>query len=568
MDNKYKHTEQGGINFVGVPIFFILFLGIFYCLAANFFPIVQDEAYYHAWGHRLAMGYFDHPPLVAWLSSFSQLFGSSFLQGRLGTVLLGVMSLWIMFRLYRLCCFPDKEQFYTACLLGGGNAAALICGFLTTPDAVILFAWALALHESAIAMLGSPKRWLTAGLAVGIGLLGKYTMLLIGPVFLCSLLLGCKRQLATKWPYLGGVVALLVFSPNLIWNHHNGWVTWKFQLKHGLAQHRSQLVSGRLPSAQRPVSGGAELELASYFDPLKDPGHEQEVPLFSQKPPKLGAFDKVLAAVKNLSKGGSPLKRLLEFLSGQLALWGVLAFVIVGSGLYHIKTRIKRTQGSIPEALKPLLVSAVFLPLGVFGLFSLNGKVEANWAAMYLVGAAPLLAHYLRPNLKACIVAVCGNLFLLIGVIAYTNYPFIKVNPGFDRILMETHGFDDLARLPELEGVSLFADSFQLVSMLRYHNPSLQVGQWPGITRASEYINNEAFWSLESVRGIKKQKGFMLLTTDNLPPMIPGFKPIEMKQISNCREGYLKVKSSWVDLDERACGALHRWFLLEYINAE
>ena len=29
-------------------------------------PLTEDEAYYRLWSARLQMGYFDHPPMIAW----------------------------------------------------------------------------------------------------------------------------------------------------------------------------------------------------------------------------------------------------------------------------------------------------------------------------------------------------------------------------------------------------------------------------------------------------------------------------------------------------------------------
>lgn len=568
MDHKVSQKKQEGIHSLKIPINLLLFFTLFYCSAAYLFPIVQDEAYYHNWSKELAFGYFDHPPAVAWLSSISRFFGPQFLHGRLGAVLLGSMSLWIMFRLYRLCCLPCKNRFHTACILGAGNAAAIICGFLSTPDAIIMFAWILALHEAATAMLGSPRRWLSAGAAVGLGLLGKYTMLLMGPVFLTALVIGNKRQLSTKWPYLGGFVALLVFSPNLIWNQQNDWLTWKFQLKHGLAQHRSHLVSGQLPSAQKPKPSGPEFELADLFSPLPMLA-SNKISLYSDSQVKLETIDKLLGKVKGLSKADSVSKRLSEFLSGQLALWGALLLVLIGTALFRLKSRAEPPNGPMPQSLRILMVSASLWPLIIFSLFSLNGKVEANWAAMYLLGAAPLLAHYLRPKLKLCIAGACANLLLVIGIITYTHNPFVKVNPGFDRILMETHGFRQLAKLPQLqEEGAFYADSFQLVSMLRYYNPALRVGQWPGITRTSEFVRNEAYWSPYNLSELKEKKEFYLLTSDAIPPKIPGFLPTDLNLVQDCREGYLKQRSSWLDLSGKPCGVLHQWYLVVYEKNE
>ncbi|MBC7531378.1 MAG: hypothetical protein H7318_07355, partial [Oligoflexus sp.] len=45
---------------------------------------IQDEAYYFYWARFLDWGYFDHPPLVAWISSLTQVWPASVLAARAG----------------------------------------------------------------------------------------------------------------------------------------------------------------------------------------------------------------------------------------------------------------------------------------------------------------------------------------------------------------------------------------------------------------------------------------------------------------------------------------------------
>src|SRR5512142_2748554 len=46
-----------------------------------------DEAYYWLWSTDLAAGYFDHPPLIAWLIRLTTLFSNQELWVRLGGIL-------------------------------------------------------------------------------------------------------------------------------------------------------------------------------------------------------------------------------------------------------------------------------------------------------------------------------------------------------------------------------------------------------------------------------------------------------------------------------------------------
>src|SRR5438477_11829765 len=64
-----------GISGPGLAVAVALVFRVGY---AWFRPLLPDEAYYWDWSRRLAAGYFDHPPGIAWLIRASTtLFGTS-----------------------------------------------------------------------------------------------------------------------------------------------------------------------------------------------------------------------------------------------------------------------------------------------------------------------------------------------------------------------------------------------------------------------------------------------------------------------------------------------------------
>lgn len=70
---------------------------------------------------------------------------------------------------------------------------------------------------------GNQKLWIWFGLLAGIGLENKHSMLIWGVAITAGLLLTPQRQFfRTPWIWLAGLVAFLIFLPNLIWNfqHH------------------------------------------------------------------------------------------------------------------------------------------------------------------------------------------------------------------------------------------------------------------------------------------------------------------------------------------------------------
>ncbi|MBU1927899.1 dolichyl-phosphate-mannose--protein mannosyltransferase, partial [bacterium] len=56
----YKNPKQSAY-------FIILLLAFFSTLYNSFVPLHGDEAYYWMWSHHLQSGYYDHPPMIAYL---------------------------------------------------------------------------------------------------------------------------------------------------------------------------------------------------------------------------------------------------------------------------------------------------------------------------------------------------------------------------------------------------------------------------------------------------------------------------------------------------------------------
>jgi 4-amino-4-deoxy-L-arabinose transferase-like glycosyltransferase len=127
-----------------------------------------------------------------------------------------------------------------------------------TPDAPSIPAAAAFLFCLAkLRQTGNGRWWLAAGIAAGFGLLAKYTALFLGVEALAWLLLDrdARRWLLTAWPYLGGVLAALIFAPNLLWNADHGWMTFAFQF--------GRIGAGHLTARYLVEFIGAQLGLAS-----------------------------------------------------------------------------------------------------------------------------------------------------------------------------------------------------------------------------------------------------------------------------------------------------------------
>jgi hypothetical protein len=83
-----------------------------------------------------------------------------------------------------------------------------------------------------------PRLWLAFGLVAGLGLLTKETILFWGFALIVGLGLSRQRHLLfTRWTLFGGLIAVALVLPFLIWNAANGWAS--FQYWAGYSQNHS-----------------------------------------------------------------------------------------------------------------------------------------------------------------------------------------------------------------------------------------------------------------------------------------------------------------------------------------
>mgnify|MGYP001573086557 CR=1 FL=1 len=217
-------------------ILLLFFTTAFRLIYINFIELVPDEAYYWDLSRRLQLSYYDHPPMLMYLISlFTGILGNTEFVVRLPSVIIGSVMTILMFILGKEL-FDGRVGFYAAIAT---NMALIysVGGILATVDTPFALFWLLALYFGVRALkTGEGKWWYLTGIALGLGMLSKYIMVLFVPSFLIFLILSKDHRhwLIRKEPYIAGVLSLLIFSPVIIWNAQNDWASFMFQLSHGL----------------------------------------------------------------------------------------------------------------------------------------------------------------------------------------------------------------------------------------------------------------------------------------------------------------------------------------------
>ncbi len=196
-----------------------------------------DEAYYGVYAFHPGWGYFDHPPLVAvtagvgmWLTDLVHPFTL-----RLGALVLFLGTALVLYQLVREM-FDETAARWSVVALHVTPYFLFGMGAFVIPDNALGLFWMLTLYFIWRVHRDDQPRWfLAAGAATGMALLAKYHgVLLIGGIgFLLLFYRQWRRYLATPYPYLGLLFALLIFSPNIWWNAQHDWISYRYQFGKG-----------------------------------------------------------------------------------------------------------------------------------------------------------------------------------------------------------------------------------------------------------------------------------------------------------------------------------------------
>lgn len=201
----------------------LLFLGLV--------DLTPQESYYWNYAQHLDIGYLDHPPLVAWLIHVGTgVFGDDEFGVRifawLGWFVTALFSFGLANRLF------GKSAAFVSLLLVAALPFYFATGILMTPDAPLTACWAGTLYFFERALYGARRQaWWGVGICIGLGLISKYTIALLVPAVLLFMLLDRKSAvwLRRPEPYLAALLALVLFSPVVIWNLDNGLASFAFQ---------------------------------------------------------------------------------------------------------------------------------------------------------------------------------------------------------------------------------------------------------------------------------------------------------------------------------------------------
>lgn len=190
----------------------------------------RDELYYIACSDHLAFGYVDQPPLsLAILKISRMILGDSLHAIRFLPALAGAAVVLLTALMARRLGGGTFAQSFAALIAVAAHGLIGHGKFFSMNPFDALF-WAAACYVIVI-ILGEerPRLWILFGVIAGLGLQNKYSMGFLCIGLTAGLLLTSQRkQLATKWFWLGVLVAALIFLPHILWQISNGFPSLEF----------------------------------------------------------------------------------------------------------------------------------------------------------------------------------------------------------------------------------------------------------------------------------------------------------------------------------------------------
>ncbi len=204
-------------------IFTLVIAGLFILnlLQAGFTELLDDEAYYWLYSQHPDWGYYDHPPMVAWMIKAGCTVFNNIIGIRILPVIFVTGCIYIMYKLQK----PVKPLLLLIILLSTGliHYGAIFA----VPDLPLVFFTACFLWLYAGFL--KKETWLNTlllGVCMAALLYSKYHGVLL--IFFC--IMANPKLLLNKKFWIACVFGAILFFPHLYWQYENGFPSLQYHL--------------------------------------------------------------------------------------------------------------------------------------------------------------------------------------------------------------------------------------------------------------------------------------------------------------------------------------------------
>jgi len=213
------------------------------CIAAAHLPLSGDEAYYWEWSRRPAWGYYDHPPMVAWIIALFTLGHKSALLVRLPFVLCGLGAA-IALHAFVARATGDQTSAATAALLLTLAPFSIIAFTVASPDGPFLFFWSVTLYFALRACdPAAPFMRVPLSLSVAAAVLSRLLGVLLAVAIVFTVAAASRRS-TWRFAVIAAVIFGAVVAPYVLWDASHGWSALRFAAfgRHDATFHGGNLL--------------------------------------------------------------------------------------------------------------------------------------------------------------------------------------------------------------------------------------------------------------------------------------------------------------------------------------
>ncbi len=218
--------------------FIIIKIILQYILIHPAYDLQRDEYLHLDLGNHLAWGYISVPPVTAWIAFIINSLGGGVFWVKFFPALFGCLTLVVLWKIVDTL----RGSWFAYILMGTAFllSPVLRLNILFQPNTLDVFSYTLVYYTLIKYFNTLSNKWIYAtAIAAAIGFLCKYNIVFLVAALAPALLITRDRRIFTnKHLYIAAALALVLVTPNLLWQYNNGFPT----IKQLAELQRTQLV--------------------------------------------------------------------------------------------------------------------------------------------------------------------------------------------------------------------------------------------------------------------------------------------------------------------------------------
>ncbi|KTD10919.1 glycosyl transferase [Legionella gratiana] len=220
---------------ISTPRSIYLCLFLYFALMLGIAPInilSFDTYYYWDWSRHLALSYYDGSPMIAYfIKCATLLFGDNLFALNFVGIIVTVICCGVIYKTARFF-LPYEASWIAALSWLFSPLVTMDILKQTTYDTPLTLFWALTLYYTVKwIQTNQIKELYFIGISAGLMMLSKYTGIVLILSLLIFLMFSTYRSIfKTKHFYFATILAIIIFSPVILWNYQNHWQSFIYQL--------------------------------------------------------------------------------------------------------------------------------------------------------------------------------------------------------------------------------------------------------------------------------------------------------------------------------------------------